>query len=167
MQNVLFCCLKNKMKFGGGVVMRNKEFVRSSLIISITLIFILSLSGYCLADKTSKDFVKEAKQTVEEISVADAKAEIDAGKVDVILDCRTAKEFKRGHLPNAVHVPRGLLEFQIEKEIPKKDSSIICYCKTGGRSCLSTRTMIEMGYTKIKSMAGGWKAWVKAGYPIE
>jgi rhodanese-related sulfurtransferase len=142
-------------------------FVRNSLIIALVLAFALSLSASCLAAKTSSDFVKEAKKTVEEISVADAKADIDAGKVAVILDCRTEKEFKRGHLPNAMHIPRGLLEFQADKKIPNKNSYIICYCKTGGRSCLSTRTLTQMGYTNIKSMAGGWKAWLKAGYPIE
>jgi len=147
--------------------MRKQMFVRSSLIIFFALLFTLSFSAFCLAGQTAKDFVKEAKKTVKEISVADAKAAIDSGKVAVILDCRTEKEFKKGHLPKAINVPRGLLEFKITKKIPNKSSYIICYCKSGGRSCLSSCTLEEMGYTNIVSMAGGWKAWVKAGYPIE
>ena len=147
--------------------MLKRMFVRKSLILSLALLFALSLSSYCLAAKTGSDFVKEAKKTVTEISVADAKADIDAGKVAVILDCRTAKEFKKGHLPKAINIARGLLEFKVAKEIPNKDGYIICYCKSGGRSCLSTCTLGEMGYTNVKSMAGGWKAWVKAGYPVE
>jgi len=79
--------------------MRTKMLVKKSLIISLVVMLAIALSSYCLADMTSKDFVKEAKKTVTEISVADAKADIDAGKVAVILDCRTAKEFKKGHLP--------------------------------------------------------------------
>ncbi len=142
-------------------------FVKKTLITLFVLLFLSSLSTYCLADMTANDFVKEAKQTVKEISVADAKADIDAGKVAVILDCRTDKEFTAGHLPKAVNVPRGLLEFKIGKEIPNKASYVICYCKSGGRSCLSTSTLGKMGYTNVKSLAGGWKAWVKAGYPIE
>ncbi len=153
--------------FGGKAIMRNQMVFRKGLIISIAVILVLSLSGYCLADKTSKDFVNEAKKTVKEISVADAKAEIDSGKVAIILDCRTEKEFKKGHIPKAMNIPRGLLEFKIEKKIPKKDAYIICYCVSGGRSCLACSTMKEMGYSNLKSMAGGWKAWVKAGYPIE
>ncbi len=147
--------------------MRKQMFVKKSLIVSFVFLFILSLSASCLADMTSGDFVKEAKKTVKEISVADAKADIDSGKVAVILDCRTVKEFKAGHLPKAVNITRGLLEFKVAKKIPNKASYVICYCKSGGRSCLGTCTLEEMGYTNVKSMDGGWKAWVKAGYPIE
>ncbi|MBA7568745.1 hypothetical protein ES708_10479 [subsurface metagenome] len=133
--------------------MFKQMFVRKSLILSLALIFTLSLSAYCLADMTGKDFVKEAKKTVKEISVADAKAAIDAGKVAVILDCRTAKEFKKGHLPKAINISRGLLEFKVAKKIPNKAGYVICYCKSGGRSCLSTCTLGQMGYTNVKSMA--------------
>lgn len=147
--------------------MRKQILVKKSLIIFFVLLFTLSLSSYCLAGMTDKDFVKEAKKTITEISVADARAAIDSGKVDVILDCRTAKEFKKGHLPKAINLQRGLLEFKATKKIPNKDASIICYCKSGDRSCLSTCTLGKMGYTNVKSMDGGWKAWVKAGYPIE
>ena len=147
--------------------MRKQMFVKKSLIIFFVLLFTLSLSSYCLADMTDKDFVKEAKKTIKEISVADAKAYMDSGKAVIIVDCRTAKEFKKGHLPKAVNIPRGLLEFKVAKKIPNKASYIICYCKSGDRSCLSTCTLGQMGYTNVKSMDGGWKAWVKAGYPIE
>ena len=147
--------------------MSKNLFVKKTLIALFVLLFMSSLSTYCLADMTADDFIKEAKQTVKEISVADAKADIDAGKVAVILDCRTDKEFKAGHLPKAINIPRGLLEFQVAKEIPNKSGYVICYCKSGGRSCLATSTLEKMGYTNVKSMAGGWKAWVKGGYPVE
>ena len=93
--------------------MRRQMFVKRSLIIFFTLLFTLSLSAYCMADMTAKDFIKEAKKAITEISVADAKAVMDSGKVEVILDCRTAKEFKKGHVPKAVNIPRGLLEFKV------------------------------------------------------
>ena len=147
--------------------MRKHMFVKKSLTIFFVLLFTLSLSSYCLAYMTEKDFVKEAKETITEISVADAKAAMDAGKVDVILDCRTAKEFKKGHLPKAMNLQRGLLEFKATKKIANKAALIVVYCKSGGRSSLSTKTLGQMGYTNVKSMDGGWKAWVKAGYPIE
>ncbi len=149
------------------IIMRKQMFVKRSLVVFLTLLFTLSLSAYCMAGMTAKDFVKEAKKAVTEISVVNAKAAIDSGKVQVVLDVRTAKEFKKGHLPKAVNIPRGLLEFKATKKIPNKDAFIICYCKSGGRSCLSTCTLGEMGYKNVKSMAGGWKAWVKAGYPIQ
>ncbi len=146
--------------------MRKHMFVKKSLTIFFVLLLTLSLSSYCLAGMTSKDFIKEAKKTIKEISVVDAKAAIDSGKV-LIVDVRTAKEFKKGHLPKAVNIPRGLLEFKVTKKIPNKNTAIICYCISGDRSCLSTCTLVKMGYTNVESMAGGWKAWLKADYPIE
>jgi len=146
--------------------MRKRMYLRNSLIAFFVLLFTLSVSAACLADMSSKDFVKEAKKTVKEISVADAKAAIDSGKA-VVLDCRTAKEFKKGHLPKATNLQRGLLEFKADKKFPDKAAYIIVYCKSGGRSCLSSCTMGQMGYSNVVSMAGGWKAWVKAGYPVE
>lgn len=146
--------------------MRKHTLVRSSLIAVFVLIFTFSFYASCLADMSADDFLKEAKKTVKEISVADAKAAIDSGKATV-LDCRTEKEYEAGHLPKAIHLQRGLLEFNAPKKLPDKSAYIIVYCKSGGRSCLGTCTLTEMGYTNAVSMAGGWKAWVKAGYPIE
>jgi len=148
------------------IVMCRQKFVKRSLIVFFALVFTLSLSVYCMAGMTAKDFIKQAKKSIQEISVTDAKAAIDAGKV-LIVDVRTAKEFRKGHIPKAINIPRGLLEFKVAKKIPNKNAAIICYCKSGGRSCLSTCTLGQMGYTNVKSMAGGWKAWVKAGYPIQ
>jgi len=146
--------------------MFNRMYFRNSLVVFFVLLFTLSVSASCLADMTAKDFVKEAKKTIKEISVADAKAAIDSNKA-LVLDCRTAKEFKKGHLPKAINLQRGLLEFKVNKKFPDKTAQIIVYCKSGGRSCLSTCTLVKMGYSNVVSMAGGWKAWVKAGYPIE
>ena len=116
---------------------------------------------------TAADFVKQAKKHITEITVAEAKAKIESGQPVVVLDVREPKEYKRGHLPKAVNLPRGLLEFKVAKVIPDKDAYVIVYCKTGGRSALATWTLKRMGYKNVVNMAGGWKAWVKAGYPVE
>ncbi len=146
--------------------MRKHRLVKSSLVAVLVLLFTVSFYASSLADMSADDFVKEAKKTVKEISVADAKAAIDSGKA-AVLDCRTEKEYKAGHVPKAVHLQRGLLEFKAAKKFPDKSAYIIVYCKSGGRSCLGACTLTDMGYTNAVSMAGGWKAWVKAGYPIE
>lgn len=146
--------------------MRKRMYLRNSLVALFVLLFTLSVSAVCLADMTAKDLVDEAKKSIKEISVADAKAAIDSGKA-LVLDCRTEKEFKKGHIPKAINLQRGLLEFQVNKKFPDKSVYIIVYCKSGGRSCLGTCSMVKMGYTNVVSLAGGWKAWVKAGYPVE
>lgn len=116
---------------------------------------------------TATDFVNQAKKHITEITVAEAKAKIESGQPVVVLDVREPKEYKRGHLPKAVNLPRGLLEFKVTKVIPDKNAYVIVYCKSGGRSALATLTLRRMGYKNAVSMAGGWKAWVKAGYPVE
>ena len=117
-------------------------------------------------DMTAKEMVAEAKKNIASISVSDAKALFDKGGV-VFLDCREPKEFKSGHIPGAVSIPRGLLEFKIGSKIADKNAQIVMYCKSGGRGSLATESINKMGYKNVKNMDGGWKAWTKAGYPVE
>ena len=141
---------------------------------SILFLFVLALvSTLALTapvavakDMTAKELVTEAKKNICEVSVSDAKALLDKGGY-IFLDCREPKEFKMGHVPGAMNIPRGLLEFKITKKVPDKNAKIAMYCKSGGRGCLATCTLCRMGYKNVKNMAGGWKAWEKAGYPIE
>jgi rhodanese-related sulfurtransferase len=70
-------------------------------------------------------------------------------------------------IPGSIHLQRGLLEFKVDKKLPDKNATVIVYCKTGGRSSLATYTLVRMGYENVKNMDGGWKAWAKAGYPVE
>ncbi len=137
-------------------------------VLAFSLVAALTLSApmAIAKDMTAKDLVGEAKKNICEVSVAEAKASLDKGWY-VFLDCRTKKEFKMGHVPGAINIPRGLLEFKIAKKVPDKNAKIVMYCKSGGRGCLSTCTLCRMGYKNVVNMDGGWKAWEKAGYPIE
>lgn len=143
---------------------------RKSLILIVALmisaVFAFNTSLALAKDMTAKDFKAEALKHITTISVAEAKAMLDKGGV-IFLDVRTRKEFKSGHVPGAINLSRGLLEFKIEKKISDKNASVVVYCKTGGRSSLATYTLVRMGYKNVKSMDGGWKAWAKAGYPVE
>jgi rhodanese-related sulfurtransferase len=147
-----------------------KRHVRFAL--TILLGVGLALGGFAIAAEkaakpmTASDLVKEAKKNVCEISVSEAKALLDKGGW-VFLDCREPKEFKMGHVPGAINIPRGVLEFKIDKKVPDKKANIVVYCKVGGRGCLSACTLCRMGYKNVKNMGGGWMAWEKAGYPVE
>lgn len=135
-------------------------------VLAIILAMFVITPTVMAEDMTAKDLVSEAKKTVCELSVAEAKALFDKGGY-LFIDCRTSKEFKMGHVPGAMNIPRGLLEFKIDSKVEDKSAKIIMYCKTGGRSCLATCTLCRMGYKNATSLDGGWKAWEKAGYPIE
>ncbi|MDD9302258.1 MAG: hypothetical protein HUK40_07885 [Desulfobacter sp.] len=135
------------------------------VLVFISLLFLTAQISLA-KDMTAKDLVGEAKKSICEVSVSEAKALFDKGGY-IFLDCRTKKEFKMGHVPGAMNIPRGLLEFKIDKKIPDKTAEIVMYCKKGSRGCLATCTLCQMGYKNTKNMGGGWMAWEKAGYPVE
>ena len=145
--------------------MRNKSMVVSVLIGAIFLLGLAS-QGFAEAPKGPMDFVNAAKANITEVSAAQVKADLDAGKKFILLDVRSKEEFDAGHLPNAMNVSRGLLEFKIGNAIPDKNANIILYCRTGARSALATQVLNEMGYVNAKNMAGAFKAWGTAGYPV-
>jgi rhodanese-related sulfurtransferase len=141
---------------------------RSLFVTLLALVFALmvGMPQALASDMTADDLVKEAKKNVCEISVSEAKGFLDNGGY-IFLDCREPKEYKMGHIPGAMNIPRGLMEFKVTKKIPDKNSKIAVYCKVGGRGCLSACTLCRMGYKNVKNIGGGWQAWVKAGYPVE
>ncbi|OYY07492.1 MAG: sulfurtransferase [Polynucleobacter sp. 24-46-87] len=116
--------------------------------------------------KTAHDLVALAKSQIKEVSVADAAQAIQDS--DVLLDVREADEYASGHIPGAVHISRGLLEFKISNapELASRDLKIVLYCKTSGRAALAAKALNDMGYLNVESIAGGFDAWVAAGNPI-
>jgi rhodanese-related sulfurtransferase len=116
--------------------------------------------------KTAHDLVAAAKTRVQEISVADAEAAILAA--DVLVDVREADEFAAGHLAGAVHISRGMLEFKFSANpaLQSRDLSVLLYCKTAGRAALAAAALHEMGYLNVRSIAGGFDAWVASGRAV-
>ena len=117
--------------------------------------------------KTPHDLVAVAKQTVLEVSIDKAPALI--AQNDVLIDVREAEEFQAGHLPGAIHMSRGMLEFKLaaHPQFQSRDLKITLYCKTSGRAALCAQSLKQMGYTNVSSIAGGFDAWQAAGFHIE
>jgi rhodanese-related sulfurtransferase len=116
--------------------------------------------------KTAHDLVAMAKEQINEIPVTEAEqAILDA---DVLIDVREADEYAVGHLPGAVHMSRGMLEFKLSSNpaLAARDLGIVLYCKTSGRAALAALQLRAMGYLKVTSITGGYDAWVAAGKPI-
>lgn len=108
--------------------------------------------------------VAKAKKNITEISPADAAPKYKCGEA-VIVDVREKDEWEEGHIPDAVHLSRGMIELDIEEKVPDPNTLIICHCGGGGRSALATENLQRMGYKNVRSMAGGFKAWKAAGLP--
>jgi rhodanese-related sulfurtransferase len=147
--------------------MKNKRLyiLIPALVLSLIIVGCASQNASQKA-MTTEEMVAEAKESVCEVTVSEAKELLDKGGY-LFLDCREPKEYKMGHIPGAVNIPRGLLEFKIPKKVPDKSVNIVMYCKKGGRGCLAACTLCRMGYENVVNMDGGWLAWEKAGYPVE
>lgn len=109
--------------------------------------------------------VQDAKQRVKETNVPHVKKRIDAGERLILVDVREDNEWAQGHLPGAVHMGKGVIERDIEKQVPDVHTKLILYCGGGFRSALVADNLQKMGYTNVESMDGGWRGWTEAGLP--
>lgn len=109
--------------------------------------------------------VDDAKSRVSEIGVHDT---LSAMASDArLIDVREDHEWIACHAKGAEHLGKGIIERDIETVAPDKDSPLILYCGGGYRAVLAADSLQRMGYTNVKSMAGGWRAWLEADAPIE
>ena len=113
-----------------------------------------------------KEMVEKARAATKQVTIEELKAAIDRKEDVIILDVRNPDEYAAAHIPGAVNVSRGLLEFNIWAAVPDKDRKIFVYCKTGARAALATKQLNELGYKNAVSVDTGGVAWLKAGYPI-
>lgn len=120
------------------------------------------------------ELVGRVKATIRECSVMEARD--CAPTHSLVIDIRELAEFQRGHIPGAVHLPRGLLEFEIHGLVQRmmsdqvdapEEQPIVLYCGTGGRSALAAETLATMGYRNVRSMSGGIVAWAQARLPVD
>ena len=112
---------------------------------------------------TFDEVFSRAKQSVDEVGVGEAERELAENPDIAVIDVREKHEWEEGHIPGAVHVPRGYLELQIEGRVHDKDQPVLLYCAGGVRSVLAARTLHEMGYSNVQSLRGGFTAWKDAG----
>mgnify|MGYP001378753547 CR=1 FL=1 len=112
-----------------------------------------------------KAMLAEANAVIETVSVQDLPYHLEDPDV-VLVDVReTVERDREGQIPGSIHVPRGLLEFQADPESPvhvsemQPERRLIVYCGTGGRSALAAKTLLDMGFADVASLAGGYEAW--------
>ena len=141
----------------------------------LSVVFVFSMLSLTLAQEAKpagpppvvKELVAKAKAAIKVVSAEDAKAAIDKKEKAIFLDVRDPGEFTAGHLPEAINVSRGTLEFNIWGKIPDQNAKIYVYCKTAGRSALATKTLNDLGYKNAVLMDAQFEDWIKAGYPVE
>jgi molybdopterin/thiamine biosynthesis adenylyltransferase/rhodanese-related sulfurtransferase len=115
---------------------------------------------------TYRELLQQVKSEIDEVDSARARELIAEGS-PAIVDVREREEWDEGHLPGAVHVPRGHLESRIESAAPDKASPVLVYCASGNRSAFAAKTLEELGYEHVVSLAGGFTDWKRNGNPFE
>jgi len=111
--------------------------------------------------------VKDTMQRVRETSIAEVRARLARGDQFELVDVREDGEWAAGHIAGARHLGRGVLERDIEKTVPDPQAEIVLYCGGGFRSALAAESLQQMGYTRVLSLAGGWREWLESGGPTE
>ena len=112
------------------------------------------------------EVIRQIKQEVEEVDPAAVSEHLGNGVV--LVDVRDSEEWDRGHIPGAVHVPRGYLESRIDAAVADRDARVVLYCASGQRSVLAAHTLSELlGYTNVASMTGGITLWKDRGYKVD
>jgi len=109
--------------------------------------------------------VNDAKTRVREIDIEGYKKMPGGGHL--LIDVREDSEWAAGHAKGAIHLGKGIIERDIESQVPDKSTTLVLYCGGGFRSALVAEALQKMGYTKPISLDGGWRAWNEAGLPTE
>ncbi|MGH3048429.1 MAG: ThiF family adenylyltransferase, partial [Gaiellaceae bacterium] len=113
-----------------------------------------------------RDLLQQVKSEIAEVDARRAQ-ELIGSDSTAIVDVREQEEWDEGHLPGAVHVPRGHLESRIESAVPDRSRSVVVYCASGNRSAFAAKTLEELGYDDVVSLAGGFTDWKRNGLPYE
>ena len=120
-----------------------------------------------MSKQHSPGFLKianEAKSRIDECTPSDVRRMMSEKESFELIDVREESEFLQGHIPGARHLGKGIIERDIETQIPDRARRIVLYCGGGFRSALAADALQRMDYTNVVSMDGGWRGWNEAGY---
>jgi len=112
------------------------------------------------------EIVNDVKKRIREVTTEDVKAKLERNEKFLLIDVREDNEWAIDHLPNAVHLGKGIIERDIEKQVPDVNAPLVLYCGGGFRSALAADNLQRMGYTNVLSMDGGIRGWRERGYPL-
>ena len=113
---------------------------------------------------SARDYLASVKQQIREETAHDAAARLASEPQPVLVDVRERDEYEQGFIPGAIHIARGNLESRIEANAPDRNAPVIIYCESGSRSAYAAKTLTELGYTDVVSMAGGFSGWKDNGH---
>lgn len=144
-------------------------------ILAVCLVLPVSLTAGKDAPKwpsVVNETIAKAKKSINLIEMSGFKKVVDKNDYDLIIDVRESDEYADGHIPGAINIPRGLIEFKIWSKVgfpdnTDTDKKIYVYCKTGGRASLAAKSLKDLGFTDVTAVSMKTADWKEAGYPME
>jgi sulfur-carrier protein adenylyltransferase/sulfurtransferase len=115
---------------------------------------------------TYRELLQQVRDEIAEVDAGGARDLIDE-RDPLVVDVREQDEWDEGHIPGAIHIPRGFLESRIERAAPDSTRPVLLYCSAGNRSAFAAKTLTELGYEDVASLAGGFTDWKRNGFPVE
>jgi molybdopterin/thiamine biosynthesis adenylyltransferase/rhodanese-related sulfurtransferase len=113
-----------------------------------------------------RELLRQVRSEISEIDATHARERIESGE-PVVVDVREQDEWDEGHIPGAVHIPRGHLESRIERLAPDTGRPVVVYCSAGNRSAFAAKTLTDLGYEDVVSLAGGFTDWKRNGFHVQ
>jgi sulfur-carrier protein adenylyltransferase/sulfurtransferase len=113
-----------------------------------------------------RELLQQVRDEISEVDAGGARDLIDE-RDPLVVDVREQDEWDEGHIPGAVHIPRGFLESRIERAAPDSTRPVLLYCSAGNRSAFAAKTLAELGYEDVASLAGGFTDWKRNGFPVQ
>ena len=113
-----------------------------------------------------RELLQQVRSEISEIDATQARERIESGE-PVVVDVREQDEWDEGHIAGAVHIPRGHLESRIERLAPDPSRPVVVYCSAGNRSAFAAKTLTDLGYEDVVSLAGGFTDWKRNGFPVQ
>jgi len=114
-----------------------------------------------------QDLLATAREVIPEVEPSEVAPRVQAGDGPLVIDVRETAEWDQGHLPGAVHIPRGFLESRVAGAAGNLEQELLISCASGQRSLLAAKTLADMGYSNVTSLAGGFARWKQNNYPVE
>jgi molybdopterin/thiamine biosynthesis adenylyltransferase/rhodanese-related sulfurtransferase len=111
-----------------------------------------------------RELLSAVRGEVDEVNAARAR---ELAETATLVDVRERDEWEQGHIPGAVHIPRGFLESRVEKAVPDHEQPVVVYCASGNRSVFAAKTLEELGYKNVASLSGGIADWQRSGFPVD
>jgi len=114
-----------------------------------------------------RELLRQVKSEIDEVDITEARDLLAADDRPLVVDVRELDEWTEGRIPGAIHIPRGNLESRIEQAAPDHSQPILLYCAAGNRSAFAAKSLEELGYESVVSLAGGYTDWKRSGLPTE